>query len=101
MSENINESLANLDYEVAITTVDNPYDPFDQFENWILFDNLKGYSTCSYLSRIAKTSSQLSPAENNREIERAIDEIIAIDPFGIYKKIKRKIGGTNAKEASK
>lgn len=81
----------DVEYEYALTTFDNPYDPFDQFENWSLFDMTKGYSTCSYLSRIAHTSNQLSPYENNKEIERAIDEIIAIDPFGIYKKVQRKV----------
>ena len=72
-----------------LTTFDNPYDPFEEFTSWLLFDNEKGYNTCNYLARIAKTSDELSDQENNKEIERAIDEIIYYDPFNMYKKVKR------------
>lgn len=73
--------------EIAITTKDNPFDPFEQFTAWFLFDEEKGYHTCAYLGRIARTSDQLSDSENNEEIERAIDEIIKNDFMGIYKKL--------------
>lgn len=75
----------------ALTTFDNPYDPFDNFDSWLMFDMDKGYNSCSYLDRIAKTSSQLSEQENNLEIERAIDEIIKYDFRNIYKKVKKEI----------
>ena len=70
---------------VALTTIDNPYDPFKDFMSWMLFDEEKGYHTCSYLGRIARTSDQLSDEENNKEIERAINEIIKYDFMNIYK----------------
>lgn len=73
-----------------LTTVDNPYDPFDEFTQWFLFDEEKGYHTTSYLGRVARTSDQLSDEENNKEIERAIDEIIKYDFQNIYRKVKRK-----------
>jgi hypothetical protein len=72
-----------------LTTVDNPYNPFEQFTSWFLFDVEKGYNTCSYLGRIARTSDQLSEEENELEIERAIDEIIKYDFRNIYKKVTR------------
>lgn len=75
--------------EYRLTTFDNPYDPFDQFCLWFLFDEEKGYHSCAYLGRIARTSDTLSDEENNREIERAIDEIIRFDFRNIYKKVKR------------
>lgn len=74
-----------------LTTTDNPYDPFDDFSNWYMFDVEKGYNTCAYLSRIAKTSESLSEKENNEEIERAIDEIIKYNPLNIYVKVKKSI----------
>ena len=72
-----------------LTTVDNPFDPFEQFTSWFMFDEEKGYHSCAYLGRIAKTSEQLSDEENAQEIERAIDEIIKYDFQNIYKKVKR------------
>lgn len=80
----------DMSKRVALTTIDNPYDPFTDFSAWMLFDEEKGYHTCSYLGRIARTSDQLSEEENNLEIERAIDEIIKYDVFNIYKKVEDK-----------
>ena len=77
--------------ECALTTFDNPYDPFEQFTSWFLFDVEKGYNSCGYLARIARTSEQLSDEENNAEVERAIDEIIKYDFMNIYKKVRRNV----------
>ncbi len=85
----INSSIEN-NSKFALTTFDNPFDPFTQFTDWLMFDNAKGYCTNSYLARIAHTSYQLSDPENDDEIERAIDEIIANDFIGIYKKVENK-----------
>lgn len=73
----------------ALTTVDNPFDPFDQFDSWFRFDSDKGYNSCSYLDRIARTSDQLSDEENEQEIERAINEILKYDFMNIYRKVTR------------
>lgn len=75
---------------VMLTTIDNPYNPFDDFDNWYKFDMDHGYGTCSYLARIARTSDQLTDAENERETERAIDEIIKYDFMNQYVKVKPK-----------
>ena len=72
-----------------LTTFDNPYNPFDEFTSWFMFDEEKGYHSCAYLGRIAKTSEQLSDEENAQEIERAIDEILKYDFQNIYKKVKQ------------
>ena len=73
--------------QCALTTFDNPYNPFTDFDKWFLFDEEKGYHTCSYLGRIVRTSDQFTDEENNLEIERAIDEIISLDFMNIYKKV--------------
>lgn len=75
----------------ALTTFDNPFDPIDQFDSWFLYDIEKGYNTCERLARFANTSDQLTEKENNEEIERAIDEIVAIDFLNVYKKVKKEI----------
>lgn len=72
---------------VALTTFDNPHDPFEQFDSWNRFDMEHEYFTCAYLGRIARTSDQLTDQENDAEVERAIDEIIKYDFRNIYKKV--------------
>ena len=78
-----------MENECMLTTFDNPFDPFEQFTSWFLFDVEKGYNTCSRLARIANISDELSEKEVDEEIERAIDEIIKYDFMNIYKKVKR------------
>lgn len=70
-----------------LTTFDNPYNPFTQFEKWFLFDAEKGYNTCAYLGRIVRTSDEFTDEENNQANERAIDEIIKYDFRNIYRKV--------------
>lgn len=70
-----------------LTTVDNPYNPFTQFDEWYAFDTLKGYHTCSYLDRIAHTSDELSDADNELAINQAINEILDFNLLGIYQKV--------------
>ena len=74
----------------ALSTADNPFDPFTQFDQWYNYDTSKGYNSCSLLDRVAKTSDSLSDAENARMIELAIDEIVKYDPLGIRIKVKSK-----------
>ena len=72
-----------------VTTDDNPYDPFTQFDQWYAFDILQGYNTCAYLARIAKTSPDLSPLDQAIAVEEAVDEIVEMNLLGNYKKIVR------------
>ena len=74
---------------VMLSTIDNPYDPFDNFSLWYMYDVESGYNSCAYLARIAKTSEQFTDTENEEEIERAIDEIIQYDFRNIYVKVKK------------
>lgn len=85
--------------DCMLTTVDNPYDPYKQFDSWYAFDtslriipqvdpDCPVSTHCSeYLARIAITSNDMSAEEYRREVSQAIDEIIRLDPFHIYKKV--------------
>lgn len=75
--------------KVMLTTIDNPFDPFEDFNSWYMFDVLHGYNSCAYLARIAKTSEQFTEFENAIELENAIDEIIKHDFMNIYVKLKK------------
>ena len=73
--------------EVMLTTIDNPYNPFEQFDLWLLFDKEKGYNTCEYLARIVNLTNDMSEKEIEVATDKASDDIIVNDPFGIYKKV--------------
>ena len=77
--------------ECKLTTIDNPFDPFEEFDSWFMFDIENGYKSCEYLARIAKLSDDMTESEVEEEIERAIDEIIYYDFRNIYKKVKREV----------
>lgn len=62
--------------EVFITTYDNPYDYFKQFDEWLNYDRQKGYFTLEYVGRLAKLAPDLSDEEEKNEIENTIDSII-------------------------
>lgn len=72
-----------------LTTTDNPFDPFTQFDEWFAFDESKGYHTSGYLARVVKTSDELSQQDEDIAIELAIDEIVNFNVLGIYKKVTR------------
>jgi hypothetical protein len=75
--------------ETLLTTIDNPYNPFTQWDEWYAFDTSKGYNTCAYLARVTITSDELSSADEDLAIQSAIDEIVKINILGIYKKVTR------------
>lgn len=71
-----------------LTTIDNPFDPFKDFDSWMQFDVEKQYYSCSRLARVANIKEDMCEHEVDVEIERAIDAIVEYDPLGIYKKVK-------------
>ena len=70
-----------------LTTIDNPFHPLNEYDNWLRYDEDHGYYTQNYLARIAGTSMYLTDAENQVIINNAIDEICKLDILGIYKRI--------------
>ena len=77
-------------YQCALTTFDNPFDPFEQFDEWLLYDKEKGYNSSEKVARIAQLSDDMTQREIDIEKERAIDEIIIHDFTNIYKKVTQK-----------
>lgn len=67
---------------VRVTTTDNPFDPFTEWDEWYFYDLSKGYSTCERLDRLSNTSSQLSDELNNEELEQAIDQLVEVGAVG-------------------
>lgn len=77
-----------MDEVYMLTTTDNPYSPFTQPDAWYNYDRQMGYFTPEYLARIAKTSIALSDAQNDAITLDAINEIVALNILGVYRKVK-------------
>ena len=71
--------------DCRLTTFDNPYDPFEQFTLWWLFDNEKGYNTCGKLDRISHFTDDMSDKEIDEEHERAVAQKVSADLPVSYK----------------
>ena len=86
--------------ECTLTTIDNPYNPFEQFTEWLMFDKEMDYDTCEYLARLVqpRLSDDMTQSEENETIESVIDEIIKSNPLGIYKKVWRNSSNEDEEE---
>lgn len=73
--------------EHMLTTVDNPFNPFTQFDQWNAFDMQKGYYTLSFLARVVITSPLLSPLDQFLAEEMAIEEIARENVSGMHRRV--------------
>lgn len=78
-----------MEEEAMLTTIDNPYNPFTQWDLWYAFDYQKGYHTSEYLARVAVVSDGLSPADQQQAIEDAIGEILFYNFSGKHCRVTR------------
>lgn len=86
--------------ELMLTTLDNPFNPFLQWEQWFAFDVRHGYETCAYLARIALSSHELTEIEEALAINQAIHEILELNTLGIYIGVTRKTFTDRSKTTS-
>lgn len=82
--------------EYKLTTVDNPYDPFTQFDEWYAWDQQAGYHTLGLLARLAHTSHDLAEADQHVAIQDAIDQIVTENYSGMHKKVLQKETNNNS-----
>jgi len=74
--------------EYMLTTVDNPYDPFTQWDEWFAWDQNAGYHTPGLLARVARLGDDLPDGDQNLAIQQAIDEIVRENVLGVHRKVK-------------
>ncbi len=77
------------DNDIMLSTVDNPYNPFTRFAEWLAFDISKDYNTASYLARVCKSSYEMSDADQAQAIGDAIREIAKENVNGLYRIVHR------------
>jgi len=73
------------------TTTDNPYDPFDDFDNWYAYDIQHGYRTTETLAYFAATSDDYSDEENQKIVNEAVEKMVHAPYFIEYVKVEREI----------
>lgn len=71
-----------------LTTTDNPFNPDTEYDEWLAFDEDRGYFTNGLLARVTRSSDELSETDQDLAMETAIDEIVAENAIGLYKKVK-------------
>lgn len=74
------------DTEYMLTTRDNPYSPFTQFELWFKYDMIHGYNSLGLLNETSVVTSVRSDELNEKDVNDAIDYIVNKNPL-IYKKV--------------
>lgn len=75
--------------EAMLTTIDNPYNPFTQYDEWYAYDRYLGHYTPEYLARVAIVSDGLSPLDQELAIDDAIAEIVDLNFNGLYARVTK------------
>lgn len=79
------------DRDAMLSTVDNPWDPFDAYDEWYAYDRAKGYNTPSLLARIADVNYDLPDANVKFAIRQAMDEIVELNVSGMHTLVHRPV----------
>jgi len=75
--------------EIMLTTTQNPWNPFTQFDEWYNFDMNFGHNCLGYIARIGKYSDNLTEEEELFITNSTIREIAKENVFGDFRIIKR------------
>ena len=72
-----------------VTTVDNKFNPFTNFEDWYRYDTdpAHPYCTSQWLDNFLKTSSLFDEETINSDVSDAIDDFLKLNPYGMHIKI--------------
>ena len=67
-----------------LTTRDNPFNPYTNFEAWYQYDTKMGYNTMNYLARMVSPVLDVDSDMLEEEIDIAIKRILDLDLTGNY-----------------
>lgn len=77
--------------DYLLTTVDNKFDPFTQYNDWFSEDHRLGYDTPAVMARLGAFSNDMPEDEYNLEYEDVSNRMLALFP-SLYKKVYRSKG---------
>lgn len=72
--------------EFLITTIDNPYNPFSDYEDWLRFDEENGYNTQNYVARVLQVKDLDDSLSEDEKLDIALESILSINQ-GLYVKV--------------
>ena len=75
--------------EHLLTTIDNPYNPFTEFDEWYAYDTRLGHHSLALLARVANTSFDLTEEDQEQDVEDAILEIVREDVTGLRVRVTK------------
>lgn len=80
--------MADVDTTVhMLTTVDNPFDPWSDYDEWLAYDEDHEYYSNELLARVVHSSDDISDADQSVAIENGIKEIISENVSGISRAV--------------
>ena len=85
--ENNNETII----ETFLTTFDNPFDPFTNFNEWCSYDCQLGYNTCALIDRVYNAfieTNEIDEFESEKLRVESMKRIVALMP-NVYKLIQK------------
>ena len=66
------------------TTIDNPFHPLNEFDDWLAFDKRKGYNTLEKLDKFYKTSDLISDSLDEFLYEDALNKFLDLFQLLLY-----------------
>ena len=73
-----------MEKDSMLTTFDNPFNPFTEFDRWWKEDLLLGHDCCGLLANESNVSDIASDEVNDKAIIEAMERIVKKEPM-IYK----------------
>lgn len=71
--------------QFMLTTVDNPFNPFNEFESWFAFDTTNGYNTCGLIARVSTLQADSTMKEFQLEQIQVFELILDLFGTDLYK----------------
>ena len=78
--------------EYLLSTTDNPFNPFTEFDQWYAYDTQVGHHTLALLARCTITSDELSELDQSQAIDHAMNEIVEYNASGMHFKVAHPVG---------
>lgn len=85
----------------ALTTMDNPWNPFTHPKEWLQYDIDHGYNTDRWIAYFCDATNEFFDEMRDLEIDYAMNKVLEVNPFGLHIKIYKNDADSMIKLANK